>query len=1611
MKVVRSILLSDYEWRRGLAITLWKAGILAIAASCGSNDGSETLEVYDCEIREELLGQSKSCLGTYSCPCGSRCEFGRCVSDCNDCGDTQSCTAFGYCAESDSRSLDLPDAGSENFFVVSENVIIFAPEESERVFTVRRGNAGEDLEIEIGTEHPNFRVGCDLGSQVVQSTCRVSLSATRAAVPVRVVRLSELGQTTVPEGELDAFSAGVGPVVTVASKHLIRAIPIEVEVEEAVEMGIQPGRYTGLATLTGFAGNEASDDFAQAITMSVTVIVGELDADGRWPISIVDAAGVFSLLLEDDRALVAGFLESNPGGDEDDYAFASRSFVPYISGSVGIDEFTLAARVSNIRFINTEPGRLRFGLTQAFAIVESDDHDLEGFWNFALERDGSEVEPPALVLETTGWTPVDYQAPLAIEAEVLVDFEDNLLLAAGNRGQVEEIICGDGGMDRKQLSGQLAIREVTGVSTDIATAFYDGEVYCESVGNDLDVSRWPVFPIFEREGQEPALYQEVILGCIDELEPGFVDPLRDPECIDLPRWLAAMERGFERARNGTALATDELVDQRLGAYLLTRYLDLNGSLAHMHSLERSIQRYLRPDQTGLGRFPSLVAMTRHGRRAWDPILHPRTLKGVLDAELPVHSQPDYRVALVSPSLLANFDVQNDIHTTPPALAIASDIADQGQVWRALAREIFLGRLNGFDLREARAELASAVRRSVFLYLVASYLQERTEDEQNGELEPGEEGYVESYWENDWTMVARRLTEAVTEVGDHLSRRRDQRGELSLPWNRIGDQVGAGARFRAMSEMMLGSDATLGGVLGFELQEGDRLRDAAFRFYDFYRADALNFQRINNSVEDRLDYLATGYGKKLVELCGYVENEADPAAGYRIFDDEFGEDIVKSRCFVVPECREDIVRLDNPAVAMQRLCRVARVSSRAIRREQIPVPISSLTADGRPELRELLLGDDEQPNIVSRTAGGSTLTGEFTFRSDDGGDDFAFAIADLENLETILRTQGESTSLFAEAEFYCEQVYRDFTAAENDDPAICNVEKQAESAPDDGVVDGSVNASGEQPATCALDVQTSYDNAQTQASCYRGEIGVAYQRVLAEQASLKLAQAKLQQLFDEFVVKSDECEIKAQLRADIAAQYTTYLDTVGGLRDSILNMNKAVATINTVADCLDAALSFKPTTGLFKGLISLGAGAAGIAMQCAGSAVYNGANAAAEDFSKQIDAAKDTFGRDRELLEQDTEVALCFNSLNTITAKLEPANASIRSALAGVQESISAYDQLLRTARQIYEEGRTWKANVEKRRITSLPQTFDFQEFFLLLDGRVERIQSALLFAGRAVEFELQQSLFDEEEVLSTFDLDTLRNIALELKDRVVEGRVSGGAPVEGRFVLSLRRDILSLPDSGTSERGFHSLDDTTLMREALLSPRHALYSTDGTYLGQNVPFSLSPFAVGDQSVGLEDFSAGLLCAERIWSVGAVVIGKDAVAIDASRLTPLYLRKRNKFFVQACTPDARTLQGFIGPASGVFAYGTDAAATPDRFTSAWLNARVERNDLPGPTRAALERRELTVGLTQEFAGLGLYGDYELFIPAETFETGRLNLDGVKDIYLVLDVVAVTNNSRL
>jgi hypothetical protein len=297
-----------------------------------------------------------------------------------------------------------------------------------------------------------------------------------------------------------------------------------------------------------------------------------------------------------------------------------------------------------------------------------------------------------------------------------------------------------------------------------------------------------------------------------------------------------------------------------------------------------------------------------------------------------------------------------------------------------------------------------------------------------------------------------------------------------------------------------------------------------------------------------------------------------------------------------------------------------------------------------------------------------------------------------------------------------------------------------------------------------------------------------------------------------------------------------------------------------------------------------------------------------------------------------------------------------------------------------------------------------------------RLARRLVFlAVRAVEYESQQSLLLEEDVLAAARPSQLQDVLDELWTTAATRGVGGSRPSDLKVVLSLREHLLQLADLSDLPETEQRLTDVDRFRLLLQSPRFAEFDATGRHIGQRIPFELAPLG----TIGLGDpqgipVLAANDCAERLWSVNASILGSAGMWRGSSppTFTRIDLLKENSFYSQWCSPGDAPFQSVsVRPSRNLFRdpelggdYGTGLGAGSE--AALYSRARIEAYF--NVDRVTFEADDYANGETSELAARGLYGRYALFIPAEVIAVGDgsgLVLNEVEDILLRVDYISV------
>src|SRR5262249_37945000 len=158
---------------------------------------------------------------------------------------------------------------------------------------------------------------------------------------------------------------------------------------------------------------------------------------------------------------------------------------------------------------------------------------------------------------------------------------------------------------------------------------------------------------------------------------------------------------------------------------------------------------------------------------------------------------------------------------------------------------------------------------------------------------------------------------------------------------------------------------------------------------------------------------------------------------------------------------------------------------------------------------------------------------------------------------------------------------------------------------------------------------------------------------------------------------------------------------------------------------------------------------------------------------------------------------------------------------------------------------------------------------------------------RAVEHDLQANFQKDDDIITATHPEQLNTVATFLAGELSHG-FDLRNPAPDHTVLSICSDVLRLPERN-GEANCDQPSSAAQFRQILFSPVNAVYQEDGSYLGQAIPFRLTPELAMQ---GLPGFTTR--CAERLTAVDARFDG------TFTQVLPIKMAKRETFYSETCS---------------------------------------------------------------------------------------------------------------
>ncbi len=1091
------------------------------------------------------------------------------------------------------------------------------------------------------------------------------------------------------------------------------------------------------------------------------------------------------------------------------------------------------------------------------------------------------------------------------------------------------------------------------------------------------------FGVLEAADQEP---DTIITQCTQDLSrdlasvPSFEGAFGSAGCVDRARFRLRLEMASRTIFEGRH---DPAVEGMV-SHLVQQWLQVHAMVARigLNQLREALVLAAAGDPTA-----DAVAALETSMGVWSNVLQPSVAGALLATSTTALQNPDPRLPL-------GFDVTDAVATARIGVSVdlLETAAEQAEMLDALLNRAWLeGNVARLDARRATA--AKLLR----IAAIASALAERLHVRANSA--------GASSWETAWARALPRFQLATQRLSKRVELTMSGANPIGiedsdLPLYYRGAPLTAEDRFGATSRFLAGEGT---GSTGIAPAAIDRARTAL----DAARARWAERRSVRDLGDRRIQDIKFRYGELITGYCGAsIENDTNYAGpgqtpcinpgSQSVFD---CAEIDTEYCFVEEECRprrqqfaEELTAADlgyslcigtglraqygASLIGLTRDLDVllsqieAQMAGTRTRREAFPLRINAFNTPS-PNVRTVSITFDGEQLVVPLDALGSL---------------------DVRLPEAALRgglNSGES-SPYRQLVTACEASrQKTLLLRPTAGRATCTI---ADDCHRDNVC---------RNGRCAPVVRT--DPLDTVNCYYDGAISEQAIAVRGAANDVDIAAAEFDDLSQRYDIAKTSClllKAGGDLLESETAKHVEVMNRLDAGRTAIASI-EAVAAAGK--DCVNSIAGADPLSKL------------GAAPACGFAAAEAAAKIGGAVLEQEMNEAERAHDATMLRIQNQTDLRICFNDAEL---ELVGARAAAIRILRAQQDQATAIINLRGQKSYtlgLFNEGHAAVLMEQARLARSLPSQFALSEAAELFTTRMAYAQRVTYLAVRAAEYEFQTSLQARQQVVAATRPDQLESALQTVLAFVNANRVGGASPGSLHAVLSLREHLLQLGDRSGDPAGQLRLTDEERFRLLLTSSTNSVYDAGGVYLGQLIPFSLSPLGrLGRGNSQGIPILADNDCAERVWSVNAAVLGEGVFTGNASSFTRLDLLKMNTFYSQRCTggTDGSPFQvASVRPAVNLFFDPADPNRTPIEASAAAPYTRGRMQPYLNVSRSEFEKEDYSQGATAELAGRGLYGDYALFIPAGVVSVGGsegLKLEKIDDILLRLDYVSVAKN---
>lgn len=494
--------------------------------------------------------------------------------------------------------------------------------------------------------------------------------------------------------------------------------------------------------------------------------------------------------------------------------------------------------------------------------------------------------------------------------------------------------------------------------------------------------------------------------------------------------------------------------------------------------------------------------------------------------------------------------------------------------------------------------------------------------------------------------------------------------------------------------------------------------------------------------------------------------------------------------------------------------------------------------------------------------------------------------------------------------------------------------------------------------------------QVNPGCFRGQVGEAW--LTAQSASARVVRAQL--------ARQAARDTHSRWLSHCAHQQGT-LQLSGHVLDELTDFEVTESKVSSVF-------------GAVRGLAEI---VAGYVSDSPGLAIGGASDLARgiSDLARGVADRRAALEKLARAISRDGELDTCWTQADLAGIPVAGAEQEVTVALTDLQSALAhvatIHNRLFASVR---EAGAAIARETDRLR-PRIAFHYWAQEKLEIFQRRMARARRMTYLYLRAVEHDLQRNFQLDDDVIGATHPEQLHQIALQLGGFLSNG-IEKRVPGRKHVTLSLCNDVLRLPErNGEIDCDQPGSTSAQRFRELLFSPANAMYKEDGAYLGQAIPFTLTPDLAGQGHPAV--FSR---CVERLAEVDASFVN------DALTLMPVMLAKRETFYSDTCADHV----GEIGPVqAGTLRSSNNllVEGPAAHFGRDFDWARADINALEFDRTVFEDRDPPGTNAVRDLGGRGLYGDYALILPPGTLVDLVANPGTLRDILLRFDYVSVAD----